>query len=276
MLVSLLGIQTTGHERQRLRRSPVEPLGVIDQAQHRPVLRGIRQPVQDRQAEKKRVRRTAGAFSERDAYRVSLGIGKQVKLLPGHLRAHLVQSREGELGLRFRPGAPDQHDVIGSRTGRQAAPSSRCQAHPGGAERLRPDRTSNSSWLSAARSRSRPRRDLVAVAVAARQYPRSAPSAAWYAEARSMLIPSSRWIVRSMFRHAISAGPLSKCTSPGRAMNGRHVTTFCGSGEWAAAGGRPLRLRESAGPAPPGRHRQARRRRWRGPRPDELASGFPE
>jgi hypothetical protein len=115
MLVSRLGIQTTGHERQRLRRSPVEPLGVIDQAQHRPVLRGIRQPVQDRQAEKKRVRRTAGAFSERDAYRVSLGIGKQVKLLPDHLRAHLVQSREGELGLRFRPGAPDQHDVIGSR-----------------------------------------------------------------------------------------------------------------------------------------------------------------
>ena len=55
----LLGVKAASDERQRLRRSPIKLLGVIDQAQHRPFGRGIRQSVQDRQAEKKRIRRVA-------------------------------------------------------------------------------------------------------------------------------------------------------------------------------------------------------------------------
>ena len=109
-----LGVKAAGDERQRLRRGPIEPLGVVDQAQHRPFGRDIRQPVQDRQPEKKRIRWLAGTVTERDSYRISLRIWKQVKLLLDHLREHLMQSGECEFGFRFHPGSPDQCDVIGS------------------------------------------------------------------------------------------------------------------------------------------------------------------
>ncbi|MGD0684598.1 MAG: hypothetical protein ABSA03_05725 [Streptosporangiaceae bacterium] len=109
----LLGVEAAGDERQRLRRGPIKPLGVIDQAQHRPFRCGIRQPVQDRQAEKKRIRRLAGALPERDSYCLPLRIRKQVKLLLDHRREHLVQSGEREFRLGFDPGSADQRDVIG-------------------------------------------------------------------------------------------------------------------------------------------------------------------
>jgi hypothetical protein len=54
----------------------------------------------------------AQGFGERDPYRIPLRIRKQVKLLLDHLRAHLMQSCERELGLRIHPGPSDQHHAI--------------------------------------------------------------------------------------------------------------------------------------------------------------------
>ena len=138
----LLGVKAASDERQRLRRSLVQPLGVIDQAQHRPFRCGIRQPVQDRQTEKKRIRRIAGTLPERDPYRIPLRIRKQVELLLDHLREHLMQSGEREFGLRFHPGSPDQRDVIGSRAQilkQRRLPDARLAPKDQGAAAARPD-----------------------------------------------------------------------------------------------------------------------------------------
>jgi len=52
-----LGVQPPRHERQRLRRGPVQPLRIIDQARQRPARGHLRQQAQHRQADQEPVRR---------------------------------------------------------------------------------------------------------------------------------------------------------------------------------------------------------------------------
>ena len=67
-----IGQQTSGDERDRLLRSFVEPLGVIDDAEQRPLVRFRGQEAQKGQTDEETVRRRSGASAERDAKGVAL------------------------------------------------------------------------------------------------------------------------------------------------------------------------------------------------------------
>ena len=102
-----LGQQPARHERQRLRRGAVEPLGVVDQADQRLLAPDLGQQPEQRQADQEAIRRRARAQAERGAQRVALGVGQRVEPVE-HRRAQLLQrgERQPGLGLHAR-GARD-------------------------------------------------------------------------------------------------------------------------------------------------------------------------
>ena len=67
-----LGLQAPGHEREHLRRRPIEPLGVVDQAQQRPFLGSLRQQAERREADQEAIGLGARAQPERGPERVAL------------------------------------------------------------------------------------------------------------------------------------------------------------------------------------------------------------
>ena len=71
-----LGPQPARHERHRLRRRAVEPLGVVDQADQRLLAPDLGQQPEQRQADEEAIRRRARAQAERGAQRVALGAGR--------------------------------------------------------------------------------------------------------------------------------------------------------------------------------------------------------
>ena len=100
-----LGQQPPRDEAEHLRRGGVEPLGVVDEAQQRPLRGHLGQQAERGQRDEEAVGRGAGRQAERDAQGGLLGLGKRVEPAE-HRRAELMQPRERQLHLGLDPGDP--------------------------------------------------------------------------------------------------------------------------------------------------------------------------
>ena len=102
-----VGRQPPHRERQRLRRGPVQPLLVVDQADQRPVPGRLRQQAQGREADQEPVRRRPGGLAERGPQ--GLPLRRRQPVQPAqHRRAQLVQPGEGQLHLRLHARRANQ------------------------------------------------------------------------------------------------------------------------------------------------------------------------
>jgi hypothetical protein len=97
--------QAPRYEGQRLRRRPVEPLHVVDEAHERLRLGRAGQQAQDGQGDDEAIRCSAVLHPERDAQRVLLRAGQGLEAVE-HGRAQLMQPGEGELHLGLDPSDP--------------------------------------------------------------------------------------------------------------------------------------------------------------------------
>ena len=100
--------QPPRREPQRLRRSVIEPLLVVDDADQRPLPGHLRQETQHGQTDQEPVRRRAGADAERGPQRIVLRPRQPVEVIEQRC-AELVQPGEGQLHLRLhahRAGHP--------------------------------------------------------------------------------------------------------------------------------------------------------------------------
>ena len=100
--------ESAGHERERLRRHPVEPLCVVDEADERLALRNVGQQAQHRQTHEETVGRLTGTESERSTESVALR-ARQVFQPVQHRRTQLMQAGERELHLGLHAGR--SHDA---------------------------------------------------------------------------------------------------------------------------------------------------------------------
>ena len=103
-----LGQETPRHERECLHRHPVEPLGVVDDADERLIPDCVGQQAEHGQADQEAIGRRARAQAERGVQRVALR-DRKLPEAAEHRRAQGVQAGEGELHLGFnarRPGDP--------------------------------------------------------------------------------------------------------------------------------------------------------------------------
>ena len=100
-----LRTETARHERHRLRRGRVKPLRVVHDADHRSLLRRVRQQTQDSEADKEPIRSITVTQTERRAKRIALRAGKPVDAIQEG-RGQLVQPRERELHLRLDSDRP--------------------------------------------------------------------------------------------------------------------------------------------------------------------------
>ena len=101
-----LSQQPPRDEREDLRRDPVEPLRVVDQADKRSLLGHRRQQAQHRQADQETIGRLAGDQPERRAQGVALR-ARQIVDVVQHRRAQLMHASERELHLRLHAGRPN-------------------------------------------------------------------------------------------------------------------------------------------------------------------------
>ena len=95
--------QAAPDESEDLGRGLVEPLRVVHDAQHRPLLGGLRHEAERRQGDQEPVRAISGGEPERDAEPATLRLGQRPEPAE-HRRAQLVQPRVGELHLRLDAG----------------------------------------------------------------------------------------------------------------------------------------------------------------------------
>jgi hypothetical protein len=95
-----LGSQTTRHEGEHLCRRRIEPLRVVDDADQRTLLGGVREQAQHGQADEEPIRRRAGTQAEGGAQCLALR-DRQVLEPHQERRAELLQPREGEPHLGF-------------------------------------------------------------------------------------------------------------------------------------------------------------------------------
>jgi hypothetical protein len=96
------------------RPKPVKPLRVVNDAQQRPLLCDVRYPVQDRQANEKRIRWPADIQPERHPQRLALRDWQPIESSLHHLRAQVMQSRERELCLGLHATRADHTHASGS------------------------------------------------------------------------------------------------------------------------------------------------------------------
>jgi hypothetical protein len=106
--------QPARHERQCLRRHPVEPVRVVDDAQQRPLLGGVRQQAQNRQPDQEAIRRRARGEPEGRAQRLALRT-RQMPETIDQGRAQRVQARERELHLGLHARRPGDPALVGGR-----------------------------------------------------------------------------------------------------------------------------------------------------------------
>ena len=97
-----LAVKTAGHECQRLSRSLVEPLRVINQAEKRLALGPTGQQTKHGKADQEPVRRWSGAQTEGDAQRGRLGLWKAVEVIE-HRSAQLMDRGVGQFHFRLDP-----------------------------------------------------------------------------------------------------------------------------------------------------------------------------
>jgi hypothetical protein len=121
-----LGEHPAGDERDDLGRRAVEPLRVVDQTDQRPLLGGIAQQAQHREADREPIRRFPRPHAERRGQRVALR-RRQVLQPIQQRRAELMQPRERELHLGL--DADRVHDPAARRPLRHV-PQQRRLAHP--------------------------------------------------------------------------------------------------------------------------------------------------
>ncbi|HMJ37474.1 MAG TPA: hypothetical protein VK501_26450 [Baekduia sp.] len=93
-----LSQQAASHEGEGARRCTIEPLRVIDDAEERLLLGGLRQQAKDRQPHEEGIRRRACAESEGDGERVALGLREALHELEEG-RAQVLKRRERQLHL---------------------------------------------------------------------------------------------------------------------------------------------------------------------------------
>ena len=99
--------QTPRHEREHLGRGPVQPLGIIDQAQQGPFLGGVRQQAEHRQADQKPVglRPRIQPKRRRRAHRVAAAAAARGRLASARTTD---ASRQREAPSPTRPRPPGQ------------------------------------------------------------------------------------------------------------------------------------------------------------------------
>jgi hypothetical protein len=105
-----LGQQAPRDERQRERRCLIQPLGVVDHAQQRASLAGVREDAQRGQPDEEPVRGRAIGEAEHDLERPPLRSRDPVQTIQERC-AELVEAREAELHLRLDAGRPDDGEV---------------------------------------------------------------------------------------------------------------------------------------------------------------------
>jgi hypothetical protein len=98
-----LGQQPPCHEAEDLRRGRIEPLGVVDEAQQRPVAGDLGEQGERGQGDQEAVGSGTGCQAESDAQRSLLRLRKRADAVE-HRRAQLVQPRERQLHLGLDPG----------------------------------------------------------------------------------------------------------------------------------------------------------------------------
>jgi hypothetical protein len=121
-----LRLQAPGHEREHLGRGPVKPLGIINQAQQGPFLRGVGEQAEYRQADQKAVGLRPGTQTERRPERIALRRRQPLEAAQ-HRPAQLVQAGKGKLHLRLGSGRPDNLETRGT-LGRVT--QQRCLSYP--------------------------------------------------------------------------------------------------------------------------------------------------
>jgi len=122
-----LGLQPPGGEPQRVSRRPVQPLGLVDQAQHRPPIGRLRQQAEHRHRDQEAVLapmlRGAGLEPPGPpAWRTqpegaAEGGCLRLRDAPGQVQhgpQQLVQGGEGQLGLGLDPGGPQHGHPLGA------------------------------------------------------------------------------------------------------------------------------------------------------------------
>ena len=90
--------QPPGDERERVRGGAIEPLRVVDDAQHGSLLGRVRQQVQDREPDEQSIGWSARRRPEGGAHRVALRFGERVEAIEQRCD-QLVERRERELHL---------------------------------------------------------------------------------------------------------------------------------------------------------------------------------
>ena len=98
--------QTPRHERKRLRRGPIEPLRIVDEAHERSHLGRLGQQAQRRQGHQEAVRGSAILQPERHTQRIPLRTGQPVQPVENR-RTQLMQPGERQLHLRLNTRHPD-------------------------------------------------------------------------------------------------------------------------------------------------------------------------
>jgi hypothetical protein len=89
-------------ERKYLRRGPVEPMCIIDQADERRLLSHLRQQSEHRQADQEAIRRLSGTQADCRAQRLALRV-RQARQAAEHRRAEQMQAGERDLHLGLDP-----------------------------------------------------------------------------------------------------------------------------------------------------------------------------
>ena len=104
--------ESASHEPEGLHRRAIEPLRVVDHAEHRTLCCSLGQEAEHGQPQHEALRRAAVPQTEGRAERVALRSREAVQTVQQR-RAQLVQPREGELGVRLHAGRTD-HPVAGT------------------------------------------------------------------------------------------------------------------------------------------------------------------
>ena len=120
-------LQAPRGERQRIGRRPVQPLGIVDHAHHRNVLRGLREQGEDPDADEEAVLDRHARQPEGPSHRGGLRLGEARQQVDDGPH-ELVQRSERELGLGLDPhGAQHPH----ARRVLDRMPEQRRLAEPG-------------------------------------------------------------------------------------------------------------------------------------------------
>jgi hypothetical protein len=107
------GGESAGDEGQRGCRSAVEPVGVVEHAEHGPPLAQFRQEAERGKRDQEPVG-ASPAHAERHAERLGLGLGEAVGRLQ-HGPQQAVQGRVRQLRLRLDAAAPEHGHPVGAR-----------------------------------------------------------------------------------------------------------------------------------------------------------------